>query len=755
MAEEVVKKLKVDAVDAVATLLGVTRAEVELLKALEQGAKGGAEATKAASARFQALSEIRQTLTALTAAEEAHLQSIMGGREATEADHKAAAMRREEMGRLEQTLAEAAVADQKATAAIRERTQAMLDANKPAVEQVKTLQDLQRELEQLITEQIRYKTAVLEGKAVTEQDIDLADQRDEKIKHLSDTLAQQAAAEVATRESIRQSTQQILAATQIEETREKSLAELSKELTELIKVENEHAVKVKAGYQATSEEEQKSQARKVRIDEITRELGKQEAAQRQATDAVKKSADAFSENKTEAGGLNGTLSNLRGEIVGMISGYFTLATVLGVARTALQAQRQELEENIKKTRELAQASLDLQFQSQTFNPNDRAFVNEQAVLGGRSPVEVAKAYADLKSRFPQFSDEENQALMARIVESGTTTSGGLSSIVDAFSTISQYERDPVKAQNIFRESIVQGGVSDPSKISPLFAQFLPVGRQIAGLSTAQSAGAVAAATGLGLNPADAVTALRNVALSISGKGTPEGMRVLASAGINRSDFFGALGQISEGVQNGRIQKSDLEKIAGREGVALMATLADPAQLKEFMGKVNKVVDSGTSSTNITSDAIAGQQTDEITRLNMEVAQQIALKEVFSSSDPGALQMEKTRLEMLNQMKLRGSSAFARWAADSTYWAGSSLGLGPQDSAGLATFVGMSDLHTSNWLLDQPGDVSENIPLRRPPLLNSLPQANPSANTTINIINPIYNSGSPPHQDSGRVNEGRF
>lgn len=209
--------------------------------------------------------------------------------------------------------------------------------------------------------------------------------------------------------------------------------------------------------------------------------------------------------------------------------------------------------------------------------------------------------------------------------------------------MNQSEQDPLKAQNIFRATIVQAGRSDPAVVAPLIARFQGVGEQTAGLSPAQAAGVVAGATGLGINPDEAITGIRNVALAISGQGTPEGNKRLRRAGVDRSDFLEALQQISDAVQAGKLKPADLEVIGGRESVSVLSKLADPSALSDFRAKVRAVEEAAQSPDSLIQQALQSQlAVDPLQQFNLGLKRAEAEESTLRAQDRKAQELELAR-----------------------------------------------------------------------------------------------------------------
>lgn len=419
--------------------------------------------------------------------------------------------------------------------------------------------------------------------------------------------------------------------------------------------------------------------------------------------------------------LTAAKTRMIGAMTGVVAG---LVGASGVS-AALRTVEQDLERTTQKSREFAEASLNLQYLNESFNPQERAFVGQAAIAAGRQPVEMIRAFAGLKSRFPGESQENVQALMMEVAQTARTTDAPLSDLTNSFATIYQFTGNAQQSQNILRESIIQAGSDNPAVLAPLMARFMGIGQAV-GLQPGQSAGAVAAATGLGLSPEVSVTGLTNVALALQGKGTPEGAKILRKLGIKQGDdLFGTLEKLSgAGLKTGQ-----LESIFGREGLPVASQLSDANQLADFLAKVAKVQEASTTSRDLTGEAIADQEAaDPLTAANQRIKELEARIAMQQNQDVEALRFDQLRKEQETILRSQGAGPVWRTLDD---YALRTAGL-LQSNDLSETFVrrGQGSFLRGFASLVNTTDLGPEIDRTR--------RENAAGNTLINIINQQYN-----------------
>ena len=311
--------------------------------------------------------------------------------------------------------------------------------------------------------------------------------------------------------------------------------------------------------------------------------------------ATKESGDEAEEAGRKQKLLAGELGSLKGELLALVGGGGVVGGLLALARkgyddytASIEANTQAQKENAVAANQAIDQSINLRFLGG--RPEDVAAAREAAASAGRDPNEGVRQLGEIASRRSLETTDYQFALYQRSLElSQFDPTVPLESFVNPMLTIQQFESDPAAAQNIQFQSMVEAGVTDPSKLSPLFAQFMGIGTsRSVGLTAGQSAGAVAAATGLGMDPSQSVTGLRNLATLLQGNGTPEGRKIIESMNLRGDNLFSTLRNMSGAYASGQLSDSDLELLFGRENQVLPTLLADPARLERFIASANKV-----------------------------------------------------------------------------------------------------------------------------------------------------------------------
>ena len=249
----------------------------------------------------------------------------------------------------------------------------------------------------------------------------------------------------------------------------------------------------------------------------------------------------------------------------------------------IQANSEAMKENAKVSQQLAEQRLDLAALRGVESPEDIKKLDALASFSGRSQGEVARANTVVTSRFGDLSKEAQNQLMMEIAAMGRTTSTSLVDLADPFSTLIREGMSPREASNVLQQAIIDAGEPDPSRLGQQIGRIAGVAKEAGGLSPAQAAGLAAGSTQLNLMNETAATGFRNIILAIRGKGTPQGNAVMSRLKLDRSDVLGSLQAMGEAAQRGDINAADMEAIAGRENIAVLAALGNA-------GKRGKVFD---------------------------------------------------------------------------------------------------------------------------------------------------------------------
>lgn len=307
---------------------------------------------------------------------------------------------------------------------------------------------------------------------------------------------------------------------------------------------------------------------------------------------TKQAGNEAEQTTQKQGRLSGAFSGVLGSLKGLLApaaGIAAATKAWSEYNRVVEVANQALKENARLTREAAQAALDLQSLNMVPDPEARAFAEETAVVAGREPTEGITAFGQLKSKFPDKGDEELREMFRVIAAKGQQTTAPLSTLVDTFSLLTKETGgDPVRAANILEQSITEAGEIDLTRVTPQIQKLVGVAKQVGGLTTAQGAALGVTATQLQLPREIATTGLRNVILSIAGRGTPEGRKILEREGVKRENIFEALQQISDAFSAGRITGPELEALGGRETIAVFSRLADPQILQRELERIQRI-----------------------------------------------------------------------------------------------------------------------------------------------------------------------
>lgn len=444
---------------------------------------------------------------------------------------------------------------------------------------------------------------------------------------------------------------------------------------------------------------------RVDADEAVRRLREVAQTEQQVAGATRTAGEEAEQTSRKGAGMNATYAAMASQMKTLVAGMLGTNGVIAVYRML----NEEMERNARLTREAADAQLDLQYLSQTFDPQEREFVNRAAVAAGRQLPETLRAYAGLKSFFPGLDDQTLQSLFLQIAETAVTTTAPLETLTGAFQGLFDVTRDPQQAQNILRQTIVQGGRSDPGVISKLLGKFLGPGINVGGLSPAQAAGAVAGVTGLTTQqPEEQVQGLLTFMLQVMGDSPPEVKRLLAKAGVDTSQgFFPAIEGITSAVNRGALSKAQFQTIVSREGIKVASALLDPTKRAEFFAKINRVVEAGASDRDLTADAIANQfRADPTAARNYAIKQAEAREQIMRAQDADALEIELGAKLLENTLYEQGMNVVGRKSALGLYRSLTAFGMAPENAASISTGGGLKHLDAEEYFNPAPSpDIS--------------------------------------------------
>lgn len=299
----------------------------------------------------------------------------------------------------------------------------------------------------------------------------------------------------------------------------------------------------------------------------------------------KKSSEEMSLFGRVVGGVKNQLAGL----AGIFLGAFGLNAIFDQFSKRIQNARQELQKYIDTTKAFSKAQLELTYLNMVDDPKERQFVVEQSAISGRSAIEGFEAYAALKSKNANATQAELFEVFRGISSKATQTSAPLTTLVEANDALRKGGLGVLASQNVAEQAAIEAGEVNPATLAPLLARIIPLAG-VAGLTPGQAAGVAAAGTTLGGNSNVDITALATIIRRISGKGTPEGRKILERVGAGSGNFFDQLDAITAARQQGLISDQELESVVGAEALSQILTITRPEVLNNFKASANRVGD---------------------------------------------------------------------------------------------------------------------------------------------------------------------
>jgi hypothetical protein len=358
-----------------------------------------------------------------------------------------------------------------------------------------------------------------------------------------------------------------------------------------------------------------------------------------------------------------TTSGLTGDIAKWAAGLFSAHKAIELVTGALRAQSQAMEENAQKAAEQQKAFLRLQFLGDFFNerPDARREVREVSEFARRPFEEVAGAWYNLKSKSGGLSDEQQMGILREAAEMARTDpSLPLDTLVDMFSLYAKESKEPDanRIQNVLQQTITEAGGSG-ADVASYMPRFLSIGMK-GGLSPAEASGLWSWATTREADPSVATTGIRNVMLSLQGKGTPESQRAMKRIGLRPGMTFDeqldALGAASA---EGKLTLPVAEQIAQREGATTLIKMAeDTANVRRIMQSVAGVDRGDIDLTRQKIETVFGQ--DEVARLEDEKRRQEIRIDNLKATDTRAIRNKAWLLERESYLRERG---YPEWYID--------------------------------------------------------------------------------------------
>ena len=292
----------------------------------------------------------------------------------------------------------------------------------------------------------------------------------------------------------------------------------------------------------------------------------------------------------KAHGAAGEFDTMGDSVVGWSTKLAGITAIIAAVTKAISAQTEAMKEHARVAAEQQKALTALQHLGDIFEkrPELRKEVAAYAEYGRRPFEEVAKAWYTLESKGAGLSEEQKQGIMKEALELGRQEpAADLSGIIDMFSLYVKEtkEQDINLVQNVLRQTVTSAG-AELAQVGKLLPRVLPLGIS-GGLTPEQAAGLWAFATTKTAEPETATVGLRNILMSLQGKGTPESQELMASLGVKPgAGFFDQLSRLADARQRGKFGLPQAEVLAGKENAAiLLSMLSDQRAMMETISEV--------------------------------------------------------------------------------------------------------------------------------------------------------------------------
>lgn len=436
---------------------------------------------------------------------------------------------------------------------------------------------------------------------------------------------------------------------------------LTRELTELATVEDRYQRAVEAGAEETEDSRRESEQRRQSIERLSREVAEAESHEDRLNRELRESVGAHRQAGDAADGSArqirafGTVTEkaktaVAGFLVGLV-GQQGLQIVFDQLEESTEAFNRRLEENIRLTREAAEARLNYVALKGIETPEDVAFIGQAATFAGRDQGEIARSLAQFKSQFPNASDADIKRLTAELASQGQVSSADLDDIAPGLAAIYRKTGDARIAGNLFQQGLTEAGEADPAKFADAVSKFLAISESIANLDTGQGVGFAAAATGLGVGTDESITGLSNVVYALLGQGTPEGREIREREKIDTEDFTVALSQVVAAIEAGRITGPELELLGGREAAPFFGALADPKIFESLIASATRVDQVEDIDGRLGQDKAEGiTESSRVQDLHLLLKQIESQAKFDRSNDGRALTVASVRSELARQLE---------------------------------------------------------------------------------------------------------
>lgn len=327
------------------------------------------------------------------------------------------------------------------------------------------------------------------------------------------------------------------------------------------------------------------------LNDVRKETDESAESTRTHADATRRAGDAFDDTSGKAGFFTRTVGGLKEAFSGLALGILGGAGVLAAFsawREEIELTNQRLIENEQLTMRNAEARLDLAALKGFEDPEQLKELDRMAIFSGRSVSEAARLATVTQSIMPDgtFTEDQRSEFMAEVASQAQTSSASLTGIAGAIFPLIVEGLNAQQAGNVLQAGIKQAGQPDPEQFAQSVARFVSLGKEVGGLDVGQAVGYAAASTGLGLDKATAETGLKNLVLGIRTPNNPESQALLERLGINDEvSLDDSLRIIAQAKAEGRVSRSDLVNLSGREGLEVALKLSRQERVDEFLNKV--------------------------------------------------------------------------------------------------------------------------------------------------------------------------
>jgi len=362
--------------------------------------------------------------------------------------------------------------------------------------------------------------------------------------------------------------------------------------------------------------------------------------------------------RTQTDSFGQSLKGAAKSVASLAGGMLGVGGVVAAFRayaSAIAEANRHLKENARLQRDAINASTEARFLGASTEDINEA--RRAAAEQGLDPTAGVNLLAEIKSRRGQSSTEQQQRIINEILESATTTQGGIKTVADPLLTLQSQlpGRDPKRAQNILFKTIEQAGEKNPAALGPAFGDIIGEATTEGGLSVAEAGGFISGITGQGLPTRRAATAGKRLIQLLGAQRSQTGKEVLPEIGVPvGTDTITALERVKEARDKGEISEKQFAGIFGTEAGPLAGILTKDEVFKKFKSRIQAVRQAGQadpSQVNLTGERLAEIEAESPRfRLNRAAKRQEAQEKVGRQSSTKATQQKFIRSTLSRQLE---------------------------------------------------------------------------------------------------------